>query len=75
MSLTLFNRIEIDIESCFSAVSLGFNIHKRGFQISFIFLDISVYYFSPKQRALIEERYHRYIEESGRYDHYLEDQA
>lgn len=60
MSLTILNRIDIDIDWYFSAVSVGFTIHKRGFQLSLIFFDISVYYFSPKWRQSIVDRYKRY---------------
>jgi hypothetical protein len=60
MSLTILNRIDIDIDWYFSAVSVGFTIHKRGFQLSLIFFDISVYYFSPKWRQSIADRYKRY---------------
>ena len=56
MSLTLFKRIDIDIDWYFTAVSLGFTLHRRGFQLSLVFFDISVYYISPKRRAKIEER-------------------
>lgn len=68
MSLTLFKRIDIDVDWYFTAVSLGINIHKRGFQISLIFFDISVYYFSPEWRKRVEERYKRYQEEALKYD-------
>jgi len=56
VSLTLFKRIDIDLDSYFTAVSVGFTLHKRGFQLSLIFFDINVYYISPKYRAEIEER-------------------
>ena len=56
MSLTLFKRIDIDIDWYFTAVSVGFTLHRRGFQLSLVFFDISVYYISPKRRAEIEER-------------------
>ena len=56
MSLTLFKRIDIDIDWYFTAVSLGFTLHRRGFQLSLVFFDISVYYISPKRRAEIAER-------------------
>ena len=56
MSLTLFKRIDIDIDWYFTAVSLGFTLHRRGFQLSLVFFDISVYYIGPKRRAKIEER-------------------
>lgn len=72
MSLTLFNRIDIDFDWYFSAVSFGFTIHKRGFQLSLLFLDISVYYFSPVWRETVRERYQRYQEQVDKYD---EDQA
>lgn len=62
MSFTLFNRIDIDIDWYFTAISLGINIHKRGFQLSFIFFDISVYHFSPKWRKAVQERYKKYQE-------------
>jgi hypothetical protein len=57
MNLTLFKRVDINIDWCFSVVSVGFTAHKRGFHISLVFLDISFYYFSPQRRAEIEERY------------------
>lgn len=72
MSLTLFKRIDIDFDWYFSAISFGFTIHKRGFQLSLLFVDISVYYFSPAWRKRIQERYRRYLEEADTYD---EDQA
>jgi hypothetical protein len=56
VNLTLFKRIDIDIDWCFSVVSVGFTAHKRGFHISLVFLDISAYYFSPKRRAKINEQ-------------------
>lgn len=62
MSLTLLNRIDIDIDWYFSAISLGFTIHKRGFQLSLLFIDISIYYFSPKWRESIQDRYRKYQE-------------
>lgn len=52
MNLTILNRFDIDIYWYFTGISLGINIHKRGFQVSLIFIDISVYYISPKKRAL-----------------------
>ena len=63
MSFTLFNRIDIDIDWYFSAVSVGFTIHKRGFQLSLVFFDISVYYFSPKWRKAVQDRYKQFQEE------------
>ena len=60
MSLTILNRIDIDIDWYFSAVSVGFTIHKRGLQLSLIFFDISVYYFSPKWRQNVADRYKKY---------------
>jgi hypothetical protein len=63
MSLTILNRIDIDIDWYFSAVSVGFTIHKRGFQLSLIFFDISVYYFSPKWREATKARYKKFQEE------------
>ena len=56
MSLTLFKRIDIDIDWYFTAISVGFTLHRRGFQLSLVFFDMSVYYISPKRRAKIEER-------------------
>lgn len=56
MSLTLFKRIDIDVDWYFTAVSVGFTLHRRGFQLSLVFFDISFYYISPKYRAEIEER-------------------
>jgi hypothetical protein len=56
VNLTLFKRIDIDIDWCFSVVSVGFTAHKRGFHISLLFLDISVYYFSPQRRAKINKQ-------------------
>ena len=64
MSLTILNRLDIDIDWYFSAVSVGFTIHKRGLQLSFIFFDISIYYFSPKWRENIKSRYMKYQEEA-----------
>ena len=62
MSLTILNRFDIDIDWYFTAVSVGFTLHKRGFQVSLFFFDISFYYFSPKWRKTIQERYRRYQE-------------
>jgi hypothetical protein len=56
VSLTLFKRIDIDLNWYFSAVSVGFTLHRRGFQLSLLFFDIDIYYCSPKLRAEIEER-------------------
>ena len=56
MSLTLFKRIDIDIDWYFTAVSVGFTLHRRGFQLSLVFFDISVYYIGPKRRAEIAKR-------------------
>ena len=56
MSLTLFKRVDIDIDWYFTAVSVGFTLHRRGFQLSLVFFDISIYYISPKRRAEIDER-------------------
>ena len=56
MSLTLFKRIDIDIDWYFTAISVGFTLHRRGFQLSLVFFDISVYYIGPKRRAAIQER-------------------
>ena len=56
MSLTLFKRIDIDIDWYFTAVSVGFTLHRRGFQLSLVFFDISVYYISLKRRVEMEER-------------------
>ena len=56
MSLTLFKRIDIDVDWYFTAVSLGFTLHRRGFQLSLVFFDISFYYISPKRRAEIAKR-------------------
>jgi hypothetical protein len=63
MSLTILNRLDIDIDWYFSAVSVGFTIHKRGLQLSLIFFDISIYYFSPKWRENIKSCYKKYQEE------------
>lgn len=68
MSLTILNRIDIDIDWYFSAVSVGFTIHKRGLQLSLIFFDISVYYFSPKWRENIKARYKKYQETAEELD-------
>ncbi len=56
MSLTLFKRIDIDVDWYFTAVSVGFTLHRRGFQLSLVFFDISFYYISPKRRAVMDER-------------------
>ena len=66
MSITLLNRIDIDWY--FTAISVGFNIHKRGFQLSLFFFDISVYYLSPAWRERAAKRYRQYQDD-------LEDQA
>ncbi len=57
MNLTILNRFDIDIDWYFTAVSVGFTIHKRGFQLSLLFFDISVYYLSRKWREKQQERY------------------
>ena len=72
MSLTILNRLDIDIDWYFTAVSVGFTIHKRGFQLSLLFFDISVYYFSPKWREKQQERYLSFQE---RYSEMIKDQA
>jgi hypothetical protein len=56
VSLTLFKRIDIDVDWYFTAVSVGFTLHRRGFQLSLVFFDISFYYISPKRRAEIAKR-------------------
>ncbi len=56
MSLTLFKRIDIDVDWYFTAVSVGFTLHRRGLQLSLVFFDISIYYISPKRRAVMDER-------------------
>jgi hypothetical protein len=56
VSLTLLKRVDIDIDWYFTAVSVGFTLHRRGLQLSLVFFDISVYYISPKRRVEIEER-------------------
>ncbi len=56
MSLTLFKRVDIDIDWYFTAVSVGFTLHRRGLQLSLVFFDISIYYISPKRRAVMDER-------------------
>ena len=61
MSLTLFKRIDIDLNWYFTAISLGFTLHKRGFQVSLIFFDIDIYYLSPKWRARAAERTNAFI--------------
>ena len=61
MSLTLLNRLDIDIDWGFTAISVGFNIHKRGIQLSLIFVDISFFYAGPKWRLKQEERYAQVI--------------
>jgi len=62
-TLTILNRLDIDVSWYFTAVSVGFTIHKRGLQLSLIFFDISIYYFSPKWRENIKSRYKKYQEE------------
>jgi hypothetical protein len=64
MSLTILNRLDIDIDWYFTAVSVGFTIHKRGLQLSLIFFDISIYYFSPKWRKGVKNRYLKFLEEA-----------
>ena len=56
MNLTLLKRIDIDIDWYFTAVSVGFTLHRRGFQLSLLFFDISVYYISPNRRSEIQKR-------------------
>ena len=63
MSLTILNRFDIDIDWYFTAVSVGLTIHKRGFQLSLFFFDISFYYISPKWRLTQEQRYAKVLEE------------
>jgi hypothetical protein len=58
MSLTILNRLDIDINWYFTAISVGFTIHKRGFQLSLIFFDINVYYMSPARRAEAKQSFH-----------------
>ena len=80
MSLTLLNRLDIDIDWGFTAISVGFNIHKRGIQLSLIFIDISFFYAGPKWRLKQEERYSAVISRLERTDKgwvatYEDDQA
>lgn len=72
MNLTILNRFDIDIDWYFTAVSVGFTIHKRGFQLSLLFFDISVYYLSRKWREKQQERYLSFQE---RYSEMIKDQA
>lgn len=72
MNLTILNRLDIDIDWYFTAVSVGFTIHKRGFQLSLLFFDISVYYLSRKWREKQQERYLSFQE---RYSEMIKDQA
>lgn len=58
MSLTILNRLDIDINWYFSAVSVGFTIHRRGLQLSLIFFDIDIYYMSPARRAESQQYFH-----------------
>jgi hypothetical protein len=58
-TLTILNRLDIDVSWYFSGVSVGFTIHKRGIQLSLFFIDISFFYASPKWRLSQEERYQR----------------
>jgi hypothetical protein len=57
MSLTILKRIDIDINTYFTALSVGFTIHKRGLQLSLFFFDIDIYYLITSARKLSEERY------------------
>jgi hypothetical protein len=57
MSLQILNRIDIDIDWYLSGVSVGFNIHKRGIQLSLLFVDISIFFASPKWRLAQKQRY------------------
>ena len=68
MSLTILNRFDIDFYWYFTGISLGINIHKRGFQVSLIFFDISVYYLTPAWRERVAKRYLQYQEEAVKYD-------
>lgn len=72
MNLTILNRFDIDIDWYFTAVSVGFTIHKRGFQLSLLFFDISVYHLSRKWREKQQERYLSFQE---RYSEMIKDQA
>lgn len=72
MNLTILNRFDIDIDWYFTAVSVGFTIHKRGFQLSLFFFDISVYYLSRKWREKQQERYLSFQE---RFSEMIKDQA
>ena len=72
MNLTILNRLDIDIDWYFTAVSVGFTIHKRGFQLSLLFFDISVYYLSRKWREKQQERYLSFQE---RFSEMIKDQA
>lgn len=72
MNLTILNRFDIDIDWYFTAVSVGFTIHKRGFQLSLLFFDISVYYLSRKWREKQQERYLSFQE---RFSEMIKDQA
>ncbi len=66
MSLTILNRLDIDINAYFTAISLGFTLHKRGFQLSLIFFDIDVYYLSPKWRESAKKSFEERFSEMVR---------
>lgn len=77
MNLTILNRLDIDIYSDLSGISLGFNIHKRGIQFSLIFIDISFFYAGPKWRLTQEQRYENALEKMRKnqddsWEHYQE---
>lgn len=77
MNLTILNRLDIDIYSDLSGISLGFNIHKRGIQFSLIFIDISFFYAGPKWRLTQEQRYENALErmrknQDDSWEHYQE---
>jgi hypothetical protein len=56
-TLTILKRLDIDIDICFTAISVGFSIHKRGIQFSLLFVDISFFYMSPQERLDQEKKY------------------
>lgn len=63
MLLTIFNRIDISFYSEFRSVSLGFNIHRGGIDLSFIFFELSIHYMSPARRERLRQRSQELLDE------------
>lgn len=63
MLLTIFNRIDISFYWEFRSLSLGFNIHRGGIDLSFGFFELSIHYMSPAKREQMEKRYREIVDE------------